>query len=145
MAPGTMGWWSPRRSLAAGQLVAECEAFATGRLAELYQQRDGYVPVWTWTNLLAHGDVGVLRRAYAVEQDRPIFSEQRWQAARSFLAGEVLALGLSEGPLAEVQRSVLVPIELDLAKDRSADSWLPARWVSTVVAALDDRRRVRRH
>lgn len=145
MAPGMMGRWSPKRSVAANQLIAESEAYLAGDLAELYQHRDGYVPVWAWTNLLAHGDEARLRRAYQAEQDRNIGVEQRWLAARSYVAGEVLALADQEGSLRLVQQQVLIDVELDLSMRSLVDDWSPEGWVGTVMAALDNHRRVRRH
>jgi len=135
--------WLPRRSVASEQLVDEVGAFVDGTLAELYEVRDGHVPVWAWTNLLAHGDHASLRDAHGTDYQAAGF-EDRWRAARSFLAGEVLSLAKQCGSLHEAQRRVLGPIELQLATDVKVEWWEPTQWVSTVVAALDAERRVHR-
>ncbi len=38
-----------------GVLGLECEAYLNGTLAEFWEEHGTAVPVWTWTNLLAHG------------------------------------------------------------------------------------------
>ncbi|MHB1549563.1 MAG: hypothetical protein ACYCX8_12610 [Acidimicrobiales bacterium] len=135
--------WLPRRSGASEQLVDEVGAFVGGTLAELYEVRGGRVPVWAWTNLLAHGDRASLRDAHGRDYQAAGF-EDRWRAARSYLAGEVLSLADQCGSLDEAQRRVLGPLELRLATDVKVDWWEPTQWVSTVVTALEAERRVHR-
>jgi hypothetical protein len=48
----------------------------------------------------------------------------------------VLALAEKYGPLAEVQHSVLVPLELELASRSEVDWWSPGQWVFAVRKAL---------
>jgi len=135
--------WLPRRSGASEQLVDEVGAFVDGTLAELYEARDGRVPVWAWTNLLAHGDRASLQEAHRTDYQAADF-EDRWRAARSYLAGEVLSLADQCGSLQDAQRRVLGPLELQLATDVKVEWWEPTQWVATVVAALDAERRVHR-
>jgi len=143
ISAGGTGHRAPRRPMAASQLIAESEAFVSGQLAELYERRDGYVPVWTWTNLLAHGSEQMLRDAYGANEDRSVDHEHPWRAARSYLAGEVLHLAEQVGSLEQVQREALRPIELELASWMSAESWASREWASTIAGVLDDYRRVR--
>lgn len=146
MALGRNIHWQPTRSVAARQLVDECSAFIVGNLAELYQGRDGYAPLWSWTNALAHGDENTLRHLYMSNEDKQdTLAGQQWRSARSYLAGEVLTLAHRDGSLRQVQQAVLIPIELQLATEDPNDTRWPARWVSTVVTALDQYRRVRQH
>ena len=42
---------------ACGTIALECEAFLGGTLAEYWEDKSMEVPVWTYMNLLAHGDV----------------------------------------------------------------------------------------
>jgi hypothetical protein len=137
--------WSPRWSATRGRLIAECEAFVTGQLAELCEQRDGSVPVWAWTNLLAHGSEEQLRRAHGTDYRRPTAPGDHWRAARSYVAGEVLALAVPFGSLQQAQRQVLVPIELELAGSVEVNCWSPKQWVAAVLAGVSERSRARRH
>ena len=134
----------PRRSASGAELLAECEAFLAGNLAEVVLQRDGYVPVWMWTNLLAHGREAELRREYEADLRGAGTVEDGWRAARSYLAGQVLELAAEVGSLGEVQRAVLVPLELRLAGQATVEWWDEGQWVSTVAGALDAQRRARR-
>lgn len=136
--------WLPKRSVASEQLIEEVAAFLNGALAEFYEIRDGHVPVWAWTNLLAHGDEASLRRAYGMDYEAAGF-DGRWQAARSYLAGEVLTLAIQCGSLDDAQRRTLAPLELQLAADVKVGWWEPTRWVSTVTAALETERHAHRY
>ena len=114
------GWLRRRRGI---ELVGECEAFLAGRLAERIEERAERVPVWAWTNLLAHGSEQDLcserRRA---RQQCSVISHQ-WCEGRSFLVAELLDLADEFGPLAEIQRTVLVPLELELASCTDVAGW----------------------
>ena len=106
-----------------------------GRLAERPQVRTGDVPVWAWTNLLAHGSEKDLRAESAAVCGRGTYG-WRWGQARSYLAGEVLHCAQLCGSLAAVQTTVLVPLELELASTPAVTCWTPARWGMTVLTAL---------
>ena len=50
-----------RENEAGDSIVAtECEAFLNGTLAEYWDEKGVIVPVWAWTNLLAHGSEGII-------------------------------------------------------------------------------------
>jgi hypothetical protein len=131
---------------AAASLVKDCEAFLSGRLAERLLRTGGFVPNWVWMNLLAHGTQSELVR---IRDGRPltrwpwISHLERWHAARSFLAAEVLAIALLHGPLDTVQRQVLWPLEERLADSRS-DVFGPTDWVTAVLAGLEEYRQAAR-
>jgi len=88
--------------------------------------------VWVWTNLLAHGSEESLVAERRVAPFRMMTAEDRWHAARSYLAGEVLDLAEHYGPLLSLQRNVLVPLELQFASDPAVSSWGPRQWVESV-------------
>ena len=44
------------------QVAAECAAFLTGTLVERLEADGRAIPVWAWTNLLAHGSARADRR-----------------------------------------------------------------------------------
>ncbi len=55
---------------------------------------------------------------------------------RRYVAAELLDLAERNGPLMELQATVLVPLELDLIARPGVASSTPGRWVETVTAAL---------
>jgi hypothetical protein len=118
-------------------LVEESAAFLSGHLAEVASPSRPSSP-WVWTNLLAHGSEDELRA------ERSRTPENLWEAARVRLAAGVLELAKTSGPLTDVQRELLVPLELDLASDPKAAQWEPQRLVVQVSDALDRYRRARR-
>jgi hypothetical protein len=120
------------------ELVIECEAYLGGTFAEVLHERGHPVPVWAWVNLLAHGDDAALREASSL---LPMIDDRGpatdWWRARSFLAGEVLALiGHDPRQLAGLQREVLVPLELDLASRRAVGRWTPRDLATAVLEVL---------
>lgn len=136
--------WSDRRSVAerpcdhreiTDVLVSESEAFLLGRYAEYVDARAEPVPVWAWTNLLAHGTLEDLSRA-AAGVHGGWSSQRRWRVARALAASEVVDAVRQGASLADVQRDVLVPAELAIADDRGAWVWTQQRWLASVRAAL---------
>lgn len=124
-----------RRDLAGGVLTMECEAYLNGTLAEFLEERGTSVPVWTWTNLLAHGSESQIYDSL----HRP--SKQRrtgrsWRIARSYLAYQVLDVTREDFTLEDLQSTILLPLELDLAAHPEVNRWTPRRWVDTVDDAI---------
>jgi len=119
------------------ELVDDCSAFLLAHLVDRLEQKHQSVPVWAWTNLLAHGTEQDLRGAQSVSGRRLIFDRQ-WHLARSYLAVEILALAQRCGPLADLQRDVLIPLELQLASRPEVARWSPRQWVTNVEAALNE-------
>ncbi len=117
------------------ELVSETESFLRGSIAELFDRpTGGGVPLWAWTNALAHGTVDDLRRAMSDSADGSL--SPQWHRARSFLAAEVLAVADSPGSLEQVQATALVPLELRLALGNAQVSMGPAQWVAVVLSEL---------
>jgi hypothetical protein len=138
-------WFSRLREPWCGQLVADCEAFLSGQLAERVEMQAVRVPVWAWTNLLAHGTEGDLRSECTTAHKRRNTLADEWRDARAYLAGEVLQLSDHQSSLSEMQHAVLVPLELDLASCVGTEGWGPCQWVASVEEALCRyRRTVRR-
>jgi hypothetical protein len=120
-----------RRDLPGGVLASECEAYLHGTLAEFWEQRGTAVPVWAWTNLLAHGSESQLRESVH-GQPKQRRTGRSWRIARSYLAYQVLDLTCEDCTLEEFQSTVLLPLELELAAHSEVDRWTPRRWVETV-------------
>jgi hypothetical protein len=126
-----------RRKASQRRLVKECEAFLTSEFAESSVPAGEPVPVWAWINLLAHGTEEQLRR----EVIMPAGSDN-WHRARSLLAARLFANAAAGGTsLAEIQRDVLVPLELEMISSRTVDRWDPPQLVIGVLGALSDRDR----
>ena len=134
------------RARHASELVGECEAFLAGYLAER-KEAEASVPVWAWTNLLAHGAEQDLRSDREASRGRRASSWSSWDEwhdARSYLAAELLDLAEAYGPLDEIQRGVLVPLELELASSAETAGWGPRQLVARVLTALGTYRRAAR-
>jgi hypothetical protein len=65
-----------------------------------------------------------------------VLAADEWRLARSHLAARVLELAETDAPLEDVQRSVLVPLELELASRAEVAWWGPGQLVASVEAAL---------
>jgi hypothetical protein len=125
-----------RRPPGSAQLVYEGEAFLTGRLAEEFELRMARIPVWVWTNLVAHGSEECLcAENQAVRSLSPRCTDE-WREARSYVVTEVLDQANRNGPLSKIQRAALVPLELELATRPEVAMWEPRDWVASVRLAL---------
>jgi hypothetical protein len=120
----------------ARELLAETEAFLSGRYAEQLEDRALPVPVWAWTNRLAHGNDDDL--AGTATERRGRSPSGRWRSARAFLAREVLGAVGPDRSLVDIQREVLAPLELELARGRDVGSWTPQLWVAKVRCSLSE-------
>ena len=123
------------RAVGCSVLANECSAFLNGTLAEYWDDKGLAVPVWAWTNLLAHGDED--RIADSVTRPRCARRMARnWSIARSYLALEILGLLDESLSLDELQCEVLIPLELDLSARSDVSRWTPTQWLEAVDAAL---------
>lgn len=120
---------------ACGTIALECEAFLDGTLAEYWDDKGIDVPVWTWMNMLAHGSARQIGEC-VLRPSRPRPASRSWRVARSYLAYEVLDLTDLEFTIAELQSSVLIPLELEMAARADVDDWTPRQWVDLVEDAL---------
>jgi hypothetical protein len=125
-----------KRHHRAGDVLAmESEAYLDGTLAEHWEKRGTSVPVWSWTNLLAHGSETQI--ADSVHRPaHPRRTGRSWRIARAFLAFEVLDLVSDEFTLADLQAKVLIPLELALSGHSEVERWTPRRWIDTVDHAI---------
>ena len=126
-----------RAGTAARELIDECMAFLDGGYVEHLERRHVPVPVWAWTNLLAHGTERSLRRAIVSASKR---REETWPLCQAYLAGSVLSAAPDFGDLRGLQSSVLVPLELRLSALPAVESWPPGEWVNTVMTAISGER-----
>jgi len=117
------------------EVVEDCGAFLLGRYAEELESRSLAVPVWAWTNVLAHGTPRDLRRTADDTRFGPV-STREWRAARAYVAAELLESTARDQSLAETQRQLLIPLELQLATRGDVELWTPQRWVATVRSSI---------
>ena len=118
-----------------GTIALESEAFLLGSLVEYWDDKGMEVPVWAWMNRLAHGTARQIGEC-VTRSDKPRRAGRRWRVARSYLAFELLDLTDLECTLAELQSSVLIPLELEMAARPDVAGWTPRQWVDLVEDAL---------
>jgi hypothetical protein len=127
------------------ELVQESDLYLSGYYADYLDSRNRPVPTWAWLSVLVHGSSEHLR-SLAMQDDlggRLPTRRILWWQAIGFLAGEILAQHGDDVGLDQLQRSVLVPLEL---------TWLttdhgylhPGELVKTVLGALDQYQSTRR-
>jgi hypothetical protein len=124
-----------KQDTAHGTIAVESEAFLLGALVEYWDDKGIDVPVWAYMNLLAHGTVRQIGECLFGD-NKPGRAGHRWRVARSYLAFELLDLTDLEFTLAELQASVLVPLELRMADRPDVADWTPRQWVNLVEDAL---------
>jgi hypothetical protein len=112
----------------------ECGLFLAGRYAEHFRTRQRHLPLWVWLNPLAHGTRDEIASWAAGACDRP--ESREWSQAITFLAVCVLDMAGDDDPrLEDLQRDVLIPLELRLA-ERWFERMTPSRFVKLVSADL---------
>ena len=129
--------WTSGRGAEERALVGECEAFLSGHYAQYLDGENLGVPDWAWLNVLAHGTPDDIRAlasgepAWAISSDTSV-----WHDALSFLAQELTDQATRQGrALAGLQRSTLVPLELELA-GRRGRSMGPTAFVGLVRSTM---------
>ncbi len=117
--------------------VAEVEPFLCGRYARHLINRKRPVPPWAWLNALAHGSSDdIIALTLSEPRRHTPWNSNEWERALAFLALEVInQVTKRDGALTQLQRSTLVPLELELAGERS--HLTPAQFVLMVLCALD--------
>jgi hypothetical protein len=120
----------------------EFDAFLSGHYVEYLLQQGRAVPSWAWINQLAHATPEEL--AAIAAGARPMVQHpyaSAWQRAIGAIARSLLAdVDRDDRRLCELQRQVLVPVELALAQewDRPLP---PAKVRDLVLWALETRPR----
>jgi hypothetical protein len=125
----------PEQQTGGGTIALECEAFLGGTLAEHWDEQGVVVPVWVWTNLLAHGTMEQIGETVA-HPSRPRRAVRSWRIARSYLAHQILDLSGDESSLRDLQWSILVPLELEMAARPEVNQWTPRQWLDVVDYAI---------
>jgi hypothetical protein len=121
------------------RLVAECEAYLSGRFAELVASRGDPVPPWAWLNQVAHAepeDVVALARS-GTRPGRLGQGPQDWRVAVGRIAAEVVGrAGTSPAGIRSLQVQVLLPVELSLMGEKAHLALTPEALVRVVGSAV---------
>jgi hypothetical protein len=118
-------------------VIAEAQRLLSGRT--FYVQRGHRQRGWAVVGALAHGDRTELQTlAGAGMSSHP--TSATWDAVLAYLAGEVLDAAPSEVALVQVQRRVLIPLELKLLGAGVRGQSTPRDLVTLVLASLDAHR-----
>lgn len=123
------------RSMSGAAVVAGCEAFLNGTLAEYWERQGFSVPVWVWTNLLAHGSADQIAESVS-RPSRSRRTARSWRIARSYMANELLDVTNGPHQLEAMQSDVLIPLELEMATLPAVRRWTPRQWVDAVDWAI---------
>jgi hypothetical protein len=125
-------------------LSDEVEAFLTGHLVEHLAARHEPVPVWAVLNRLAHADSNELRslvEGFASDWViHPSVAPPRWLASERFIAGQLLARAATQEELVQIQRSSLIPLELQLIERSKVGNLTPEQVLEAGAEALDTSR-----
>jgi hypothetical protein len=133
MDMGIVDWM--HTTAAERELVHDCEAFLTGKYAQHLASTHRIVPPWAWLNTIAHGSVDeVLTLGSGDSQSELRFAVGLWDQAEAYLARELMHQ-CDRQTLSQLQHSVLVPLELELA-GRPATRMEPRDFVTKVLTAV---------
>lgn len=123
---------------AAADAVEEAARLLAGRLLEAsdFSRRD--LPAWTLVSALGHSSWEELCRMAALKRGP---GTGRWRSTFAFLAGETVHTAGSERALLRIQRTTLIPLELDLLSGRAPSPTTPVELVNLVMWAFNTRLR----
>ena len=116
------------------EVIAEAERLLSGRALDTQRgyRRQG----WALVGALAHGERAELQKlAGATLSSHP--ASATWDAVLAYLAGEVLDAAPTERALVQVQRQVLIPLELKLLGAGVLGPSNPKELATLVLASLD--------
>jgi hypothetical protein len=118
-------------------VIAEAQRLLSGRTFDA--QRGHRQRGWAVVGALAHGDRAELQKlARTGISSHP--TSATWDAALAYVAGEVLEAAPSDRALVQVQRQVLIPLELKLLGAGGRGQPNPRELVTLVLASLDAHR-----
>lgn len=134
-------------AIGAEALAAEATTLLSGRYASFLNERRHAVPSWAWVNALAHRtqeDLAAIATVGAQPEGEWRGLPDEWRDAIVFLAGDVISYARAAGlSTAELQRSRLVPLELDLMRKSDDAVRTPGQLATLVIAVLREHRSAR--
>jgi hypothetical protein len=123
--------------------LAALEAYRAGRYAEHLLDLGAAIPGWAWVNALAHGNVlDIAAAALASPNPASVPEPYRpWFRARSAMAQALMRVTVRRGTrLRDVQRAVLLGMELELAATAEVLERDPVEVTALVLEALESDR-----
>jgi hypothetical protein len=121
----------------AGSVSDECEAYLAGQLSAYLIDRGRPVPPYAWLNQVAHATPTEL--AVIAAGNPQGVQPKSWRRAAAYLAESLLRLAHDSGrPVAELQRELLVPLEIELAGDSSSSEMESADIVRLAFSRFSD-------
>lgn len=125
----------PERDPFGSPVADECEAFLAGRLGAYLRETGRLVLPIAWLNRVVHAPPDELDRlALLGASGAPV---PRWEGAVGYLARSLLARSAETGrPVAELQATLLVPLELRLVGDPDAAVLDAADMIRLALACL---------
>ena len=132
----TTRFWGPAhctRSDCGRCLIVETRAFLTATAADEFARRGVDVPPWAWLNRIAHAEPEtVLHTALGP-------TSEGCGGLIAFLAREVVVTARGDpAGIADIQRRVLVPLELELLSKANVE-YSPSELAIRVLDGLDER------
>lgn len=122
-------------------LSGETEAFLDGLIIEHLTAARRMVPTWTVMNKLAHGspsEIADLARTDGQNDNTPDHEEPAWRTAQRTLAARLLVRATTPDAIAQVQQTVLVPLEMQLIVRSEVETVTLRQVLSAASDALDD-------
>jgi hypothetical protein len=113
----------------------ECEAFLAGQLGAYLHRSGRPISPAGWLNQLVHGTTNEL--ALMAVGSHPSLDPSNWQQAMAYLARSLLERARDTGrPIGELQRELLLPLELELLGNPDAVDFDPADVIRLTLARL---------
>jgi hypothetical protein len=128
--------WEPAELSEPDSFGAECEAFLAGDWAEYRAAHREAVPHWAWLNRVAHASETALRVAVRTPA-WGLRTYDEWTRLRLCVAERLLDQAAARAvSVPDLQRLVLVPMELGLFDDEPLSRLSDAELLGRVLAAL---------
>jgi hypothetical protein len=127
----------------APELGDEVEALLGGRLVEHLAARHQPVPAWAVLNKVAHAHAQELADLADPRGDGDLAPDERlplWQLAQRALAAKLVDAAPTPDGLAELQQTVLVPLELWMIGRSRSETITSRRVIEAALDLLDDLR-----
>jgi hypothetical protein len=129
-----MRWGKGRKEVGGRQVVREAERILDGRTLESYIARRERVPAWSLIALLGHASrLDLMRLASPASAPDP----HGWSGTVARLASDLLVLTWDEPSLVSLQRSSLIPLELNLLGGAVPPPCTPAELHEMVTGAVE--------
>jgi hypothetical protein len=122
-------------------LADEVEAFLGGRFVDHLAKHGQPVPAWAVVNRLAHADHAELARLVdgdLLDARYGAAKPHAWAVPERFIAANILVTrGATPERLREIQRVVLVPLELRLIEDTRHEKMTAEQVLDAVARSLE--------